>query len=159
MSNLIHQPSKIALILGYAGLIPFVGLSAASVLIDATHLNTLLFCLLAYGATIMSFLGAIHWGLSMRDDSPSQLQLVWGVIPSLVAWLSLISSIQLGLGIQCLMLWVCFGFDYRTYPTFHVAAWLKMRFILTLIASLSLLTPLIYFASTYHLRMRTYMLI
>jgi Protein of unknown function (DUF3429) len=146
MSNLIHQPSKIVLIVGYAGLIPFVGLSAASVLIDATHLNSLLFCLLAYGATIISFLGAIHWGLTMRDDSPSQLQLIWGVIPSLAAWLSLIFSTQLGLAIQCLMVWVCFGFDYRTYPTLHLAAWLKMRFNLTLIASLSLLTPLIFLA-------------
>jgi hypothetical protein len=114
MSNLIHHPSKIALILGYAGLIPFVGLSAASVLIDATHRNSLLFCLLAYGATIISFLGAIHWGLTMKDDSPSQWQLIWGVIPSLAAWLSLIFSTQLGLAIQCLMVWVCFGFDFRT---------------------------------------------
>lgn len=146
MSNLTHPPSKTALLLGYGGLIPFVGISASSVLLEGTHQTTLLFCLLAYGATIISFLGAIHWGLNMREESPNHLQLVWGVIPSLAAWLSLIFSTQTGLAIQCLMLWVCFGVDYRTYPTLNVAAWLKMRCWLTVFASLSLLTPLIYLA-------------
>jgi len=143
-SSYTHQPSKAALFLGYGGLIPFVGLSTLSVLMGETHQATLLLCLLAYGATIISFLGAIHWGLTMREASPHGLQLVWGVMPSLAAWLSLIFSIQTGLAIQCLMLWVCFGVDYRTYPAFNIAAWLKMRFLLTLIASLSLLTPLIH---------------
>ena len=146
MSNLIHQPPKMVLFLGYAGLIPFVGLSAASVLIDGTHRNTLLFCLLAYGATIISFLGAIHWGLTMRDYSPRQWQLVWGVIPSLAAWLSLIFSTKSGLAVQCLMVWVCFAVDYRAYSKFNLMAWLKMRFLLTLLASLSLFGPLIYLA-------------
>jgi hypothetical protein len=97
---------------------------------------------LAYGAIIISFLGAIHWGLTMMESSPNSLRLVWGVIPSLVAWLSLIFNTQLGLAIQCLVLWACFFVDFKTYPTFNLSAWLKMRFLLTLIASVSLFAPL-----------------
>jgi len=142
MSNHIHKPSTTALVLGFGGLIPFIGLSGLSVLTSGAHQQTLLFSLLAYGATIISFLGAVHWGLTMTEDIPNKLQLVWGVIPSLAAWLSLIFSTQLGLAIEGLVLWACFFVDYKTYPLFNLSAWLKLRFVLTLVASLSLLTPL-----------------
>ena len=142
MSNHINKPSLTALLLGFGGLIPFVGLSGLSVLTTGTHQQTLLFSLLAYGATIISFLGAIHWGLTMMEPSPNSLRLVWGVIPSLIAWLSLIFSTQLGLAIECSILWVCFFVDYKTYPNFNLWAWLKLRFVLTLIASVSLFAPL-----------------
>ena len=142
MSNHIIKPSLSALLLGFGGLIPFVGLSSLSVLTVGTHQQPLLFSLLAYGATIISFLGAIHWGLTMMEPSPNSLQLVWGVIPSLAAWLSLIFSTQLGLVIQCLILWACFFVGYKTYPTFNLSDWLKFRFVLTLVASMSLFAPL-----------------
>jgi hypothetical protein len=142
MSNHINKPSLTALLLGFGGLVPFVGLSSLSVLSFGTHQQTLLFSLLAYGATIISFLGAIHWGLTMREPSAHSLRLVWGVIPSLVAWLSLIFSTQVGLAIQCSILWVCFLVDYKTYPHFNLSAWLKLRFVLTLVASVSLVIPL-----------------
>jgi len=142
MSNHLNKPSLTALLLGLGGLIPFVGLASLYVLTSGTHQQTLLFSLLAYGATIISFLGAIHWGLSMGEDSPNNLRLVWGVLPSLGAWLCLMFSPHLGLALECLILWVCFFVDYKTYPTFNLSAWLKLRFVLTLVASLSLLTPL-----------------
>lgn len=142
MSNHIHKPSVTALLLGVGGLIPFVGLSSLCLLTSDTHQQTLLFSLLAYGATIISFLGAIHWGLTIREDAPNHLSLMWGVIPSLAAWISLIVSTQLGLAIESLVLWLCFYVDFKTYPTFHLSAWLKMRFALTVVASVSLLFPL-----------------
>jgi len=143
MLNNINRPSRTALLLGFGGLIPFVGLSSLSIITSETHEQTLLFSLLAYGATIISFLGAIHWGLAMMESSPNSLRLVWGVIPSLAAWFSLIFSTPLGLAIQCLMLWTCFFVDCKTYPTFNLSAWLKMRFALKLIASVSLFVPLV----------------
>ena len=142
MSTNINRPSLTALLLGLGGLIPFVALSSLSILTSGTHQQTLSFSLLAYGATIISFLGAIHWGLTMMEPTPNSLRLIWGVTPSLAAWLSLIFSTQLGLAIQCLMLWACFFVDYKTYPTFNLSGWLKLRFALTLIASVSLFAPL-----------------
>ena len=39
--------------------------------------------LLGYGATIASFLGAIHWGLVMREGLAQPVpSLLWGVVPA-----------------------------------------------------------------------------
>lgn len=97
-------------LLGYAGLIPFLGLGAAAHFIHDAQLQTLLLKANAlYGASIVSFLGAIHWGLALgmhaaadpqcncaadehRRDGDVNLpnwdsrELVWGIIPSLMAW-------------------------------------------------------------------------
>ena len=63
-------PSLWARRLGFGGLIPFVGLAAALWLAPAGGWPLAAMALLGYGATISSFLGAIHWGLSMRDGRP-----------------------------------------------------------------------------------------
>jgi hypothetical protein len=45
---------------------------------------------LAYGATILSFLGAVHWGLAMASPIPaSPSRYFVSVVPSLVAWAAL----------------------------------------------------------------------
>lgn len=49
---------------------------------------------LGYSATILSFLGAIHWGTALADGAtgaassgaPKFLRFGWSVVPSLVAW-------------------------------------------------------------------------
>ena len=75
--------------LGWAGLIPF-GLAALG-----THsgIDTLiLYGFLggtAYGAVILSFLGAVHWGLSMQDDR-SPYWYVWSITPALFGFASLL---------------------------------------------------------------------
>ena len=75
--------------LGWAGLIPF-GLAALG-----THsgINALaLYSFLggtAYGAVILSFLGAVHWGLAMQDDR-SPFWYVWSVTPALFGFASLL---------------------------------------------------------------------
>lgn len=92
--------------------------------------------LLAYGATIVSFLGAIHWGLVMREASvPSQLSLLWGVVPSLLAWVALLLQETQGLVAIALLLWACLAVDRVLYPRHRLRAWLPMRLWLTLVAS------------------------
>jgi len=66
MQTNLSSPTLTARAIGYAGLIPFIGLSAMSVLWRDIHHSAVLFSLLAYGATIISFLGAIHWGLAIQ---------------------------------------------------------------------------------------------
>ncbi len=89
-----------ALILGVAGLIPFIagGVAALSVA-DDTRALFFLQLLIAYGAVILAFLGGVHWGfvldtpepddtaIARRRDAP---RLVGGVLPSLVGWAALI---------------------------------------------------------------------
>ena len=75
--------------LGWAGLVPF-GLAAVG-----THsgIDTLVpYGFLggtAYGAVILSFLGAVHWGLAMQDDR-SPYWYVWSITPALLGFASLL---------------------------------------------------------------------
>ena len=75
--------------LGWAGLVPF-GLAAVG-----THsgIDTLVpYGFLggtAYGAVILSFLGAVHWGLAMQDDR-SPYWYVWSITPALFGFASLL---------------------------------------------------------------------
>lgn len=75
--------------LGWAGLIPF-GLAALGTHsgIDALILYGFLGGT-AYGAVILSFLGAVHWGLSMQDDR-SPYWYVWSITPALFGFASLL---------------------------------------------------------------------
>ena len=114
-----------------------------SVLWPDIHHSAVLFSLLAYGATIISFLGAIHWGLVMREEQPDRNAIIWGVIPSLVAWVSLIVDNHWGHAIQLITLWICFLVDYKRYPKFAVGQWLSMRLLLTVIAGVCLVLPLL----------------
>ena len=99
MQTNLSSPTLTARAIGYSGLIPFIGLSAMSVLWHDIHHSAILFSLLAYGATIISFLGAIHWGLAMREEKADRIAIIWGVVPSLVAWGSLIVDTHCGLAI------------------------------------------------------------
>lgn len=137
------SPTLTARAIGYAGLIPFMSLSALSVLWRDVHKSAMLFSLLAYGATIISFLGAIHWGLTMREEQPDRIAIIWGVIPSLVAWVSLIVDTHWGLAIQFITLWICFFIDFKRYPIFGVGQWLSMRLQLTVIAGICLALPVV----------------
>lgn len=127
--------------LGYAGLLPFVGLALCALLVAAELRIQAAWMLLAYGASIVSFLGAIHWGLAMRSAEPSPwmperpwLPWVWGVVPSLVAWFSLVLPLAQGLIVLALQLAVCLAVDWRSYPAYGLCAWLRMRLRLSLVA-------------------------
>ena len=59
------KTQSIATLLGYGGAVPFIGFGAL-IVTDSTawdiEVETVL---LFYGAVILSFLGGIHWGLSL----------------------------------------------------------------------------------------------
>jgi hypothetical protein len=83
-----------AALLGAAGLLPFLGLAALSSLGAASATPALA----AYGATILAFLGAVHWGLALAAPSPANVpRLALGVVPSLVAFAALLLPLRPGL--------------------------------------------------------------
>lgn len=126
--------------LGYAGLLPFVTLASAAWLAPVAYRAQAAFALLAYGATIASFLGAIHWGLAMRGPTtPQPGPLVWGVFPSLVAWLALLLPVSQGLFTVALLLGICLAVDRGSYTAYGLAQWLPMRWRLTGVAVVSLM--------------------
>ena len=75
--------------LGWAGLVPF----CLAALGTHSGIDTLvLYGFLggtAYGAVILSFLGAVHWGLAMQDDRSSYWY-VWSITPALFGFASLL---------------------------------------------------------------------
>lgn len=128
-------PPASAQTLGYGGLIPFVGL-ALGVWFWSAHQAVAASALLGYSATIVSFLGAIHWGLTMRDtNGPRSRMLLWGVVPSLLAWVALLLPAAGGLLLMAALLWACFAVDRVVYARLGLRAWLPMRLLLSAVAS------------------------
>ncbi len=83
-----------ALLLGLAGLIPFL---ACGVLALGQFGERGAAALAAYGAVILAFLGGVHWGFALPEPSHrgERARLVLGVLPSLVGWVALLSGIAL----------------------------------------------------------------
>ena len=130
--------SDTARLLGHAGLLPFV-LGALLVWVGlAPDLHAFVtLALSAYAGLIVSFLGGIHWGLAFRHSAPPASLFLWGVVPSLVAWLAVIMPPYAGLVVHGTMLVVCYGVDRRVYPAQGIAHWLTLRFRLSAVASLA----------------------
>jgi hypothetical protein len=99
---MFKQPFTIAIFLSIAGLIPFLVLGA-TVLLSPLEAKTAIEVLVCYGAVVLSFLGAVHWGFALRDTAhpvngvplaPAVLGaerqlLMFGVIPALIGWVAL----------------------------------------------------------------------
>lgn len=132
------EPSALASRLGYAGLLPFVGGTAlAWLLARPDHLAEHAFVmqgLSAYAAAVIAFLGALHWGLVMRQPEPGALR--WGVWPALLAWVGLLMPAYAGLVVHGVLLLACYAVDRRSYPRLGVGGWLTLRFRCTVLASL-----------------------
>ena len=134
------SPSLWAKRMGFGGLLPFVLLALAVWLAVPTYRAFAGLALLGYGAVIASFLGAMYWGLVMREGAPPSLAVLgWGVSPSLVAWVALMLGPVPGLWVVAGLLWACYAADRVLYPRFGVQGWLPMRWTLTVVASASCL--------------------
>jgi len=124
--------------LGYAGLAPFVLLTALMWLVDRELLPFVSIALGGYAATIVSFLGGVHWGIGfMKGDAAPRFHFIWGVIPALIAWLALMMPAYAALPLLGLVLVACYVIDSKTYPAAGLASWLPMRLRLTVVATLS----------------------
>lgn len=138
LSDLGSSPRP-ALVLGLAGAIPFTHLALLS-LAAPEHMPLVVQAQCAYGACILSFIGAIHWGIALTNQG--RLQPDWGtlgysVTPSLVAWLALLMKPCYGLITLSLGLLYAFARDMNTscFPAWYYA----LRKVLTTLAVSSVL--------------------
>lgn len=134
-----HSPTP-ALILGFSGLIPFVA-APLYMMNCGVYMPDIAQAQLYYGASILSFLGGVRWGLTLpvgTTQPPNWSNLVYGVSPSLIAWLGLLAPQPVGL------LTVIGGLGiagYMDIAMWGYPGWFKgMRFCLTFVAVLSLWT-------------------
>ncbi len=126
--------------LGYAGLIPFVGGALLMFLVADDVQPLVAIALTAYGAVIASFLGGIHWGLGLKENTELRtFHLIWGVTPSLLAWVAVIMPAYAGLPLLGVLLLACYLVDRKTWPSAGLRAWMTLRFRLTLVSVLSCL--------------------
>ena len=124
--------------LGYAGFVPFVSLTGLMWLVDGELLPFVSIALGGYAATIVSFLGGVHWGIGfMKGEAAPRFHFIWGVVPSLIAWLALMMPVQAALPLLGLVVVACYLVDRKTYPAAGLASWLPMRLHLTAVAALS----------------------
>ena len=123
--------------LSHLGLLPFVLGALLVWVVNAEAHPYAALALSAYAGVIVSFLGGIHWGLAFRMTAPPATLFIWGVVPSLVAWLAVIMPASAGLVVHGVMLLVCYAVDRRVYPVQGAAQWLVLRFRLSTVASFS----------------------
>ncbi|HSG23570.1 MAG TPA: DUF3429 domain-containing protein [Azonexus sp.] len=128
--------------LGYGGLLPFLTLAPAS-LLDHHHGPLWSDALFAYGAIILSFIGALHWAFAMTLSELSEKQrsqrFIWSVIPALLAWPAVLLSPVLAGPLLITGFLLHYGQDRRLDATATLPAWyLPLRFRLTTVAGLCL---------------------
>ena len=140
--------------LGYGGLLPFIALAVAAAGANFRGQDPHWWdaALLADGAAILSFVGALHWGFAMTQPGLTDRQrasaFVWSVVPALLAWLALLALLAL-LGaprVAAVLLVMGFFAPYwrvaRLAGAASLPAWyLPMRLRLTWVACLCLATP------------------
>ena len=134
-----RHPHPVATRLGYVALLPFVVGAAAVLIARGAAQAHAAAALSAYAATVVSFLGGIHWGFGFRTSRPPASLFVWGVVPSLVAWAALLLPVAAALALHTATLSACFLVDRVVYPRQGAGAWLPLRSRLTAIAVLACL--------------------
>ena len=132
------QPPKLAMLLGYAGLVPFVSGALGIWVTPEGWRVVVLAALLDYAAVILAFMGAIHWGLAMRAENagePAQIQ-------PLLGWLAISGGMPSSLALPlCLLAFGgLYAADLRAVKLGLAPQWYpSLRRPLTIIVCLSLL--------------------
>jgi len=101
---------------------------------------------LGYGATIISFLGAIHWGLEWAGFGGHQgyPRYAIGIVATAVAWPTLLLSAEVGLITQFLAFTFLYYADARASVRGWAPSWYATyRFVLTFIVGASIVASLI----------------
>lgn len=137
------SPPKHVSLLGYGGLLPFIFL-ALLIPFSLDYRPLFSIALVNYGAVILSFVGALHWGFAMtvHDMSTEQRsdRFIWSVIPALNAWIATLLPMPLGCLLLVIGLVVHLRQDRKLLRVMSLPGWyLLMRLRLTLVASVCLL--------------------
>ena len=128
--------------LGYGGLLPFLGLAVLAGA-DPQRAADWSRALVAYGAIILSFVGALHWGIAMSAVGLApdlrRRAFVWSVVPALLAWPAFVQAGP----VSTLLLVAGFTLhlvqDHRLAPPAGLPGWyLPLRWRLTVVACVCL---------------------
>ena len=134
---------KLVAWLGYGGLIPFV-VTALGARLDGAHGLFWSHALVCYGASIVSFLGALHWGFAMTvpeiDSRRRHALFLWSVVPAIIAWIALLLPDRAALMLLVVTLGALLWRDRRLVGALALPGWyLPLRLKLSVVAAACLL--------------------
>lgn len=142
---------RIMWLLGYAGVIPFLVLLVFLTQDKPFFLDTaisLSIWLGIYAAVILSFLGAVSWGVALAKQTQLTPQrtnqlLIYGVLPSLLAWFSLLLPINIALAVMAGLIVLAYLADLKMLSPLVSSQYLRLRFHLSItVATLLLLSSI-----------------
>jgi uncharacterized membrane protein YidH (DUF202 family) len=134
---------RYALRLGYAGLIPFIALSVLCLLSAGKLQQQATEALIAYGAVIISFLGAWHWSMAIHGTGrdAALARMLYAVSPALMGWSAMLLPQSYGLVLIIAGLLITVIADRHWQVTF--SWYLTLRRRLTFIATISVALALV----------------
>lgn len=142
--NMNVDDQQLATRLGLGSLVPFVFLSLACWVVHPGWLGYFIKAQLFYGIAILSFLGGLHWGVALllkeRPAGEIRRALVWGVIPSILAWCSMI-DVGFGFLVQIVGFVIAYQVDKRFYVHYALPDWfltLRLQLTRTIVAALGI---------------------
>jgi hypothetical protein len=130
--------------LGLLGLAPFVGLAVAAVFAPIEYRDIAAHGLLAYGATILAFLGGVYWGGALAKPTLPASERVWficvGVVPQLLGWIALLVPAPWGHGLTAAGLLALVAIDRAAHRAGLAPEWfMRLRWKLSLAAAIAMI--------------------
>ena len=141
----------IAIALGLLGLLPFIaGGFGALAFRDPVRAARALEALIAYGAVILSFLGAVHWGLALEEETGlgQGIRYGLGVVPALIGWVALLAEFDAMADVALALLALGFAATIAVEQRgamrgLVMPAYVALRWVLTVVVLLVLLGVLV----------------
>ncbi|GHD63206.1 DUF3429 domain-containing protein [Jeongeupia chitinilytica] len=132
-----------ALVLGTAGLLPFIFFAVLAWSAEPLTRGHALTTYFAYAASILSFLGGLHWALGLEPDlnnGERWMRMSWAVLPPLIAWAAILAPWRVGIWLLLAMFVAQYGADVllnRSDPTHYPQWFMRLRFGLTVVVLIS----------------------
>jgi hypothetical protein len=128
------------LVLSLVGLLPFAAGSLGAWLTGYPDFVLFINLQMAYGAVILSFVAAIHWGLALaRQEAGNWRLLGLPVLPAVAGWIALMIPNGIGLLLLCLGFAGVFFLDLQARRAGRLPAWYSgLRKLLTAAVLLAL---------------------
>jgi hypothetical protein len=146
-----HGIPPAALVLGIAGLLPFVATAvqvATGWPLGPRLTGPALFHLGAYGACILSFMGGVQWGLAVAakpEGTDAIRRYGASVLPALIAWAGLYVGAQTGLLLLALGFAVLLAYDLMSVGRGEAPPWYaRLRIGLTAVVLAALASAILF---------------
>lgn len=113
----------------YVGILPFIAsLAGMGLLPELGHRAAAQVIAISWGATVLAFVGAVHFGLALAGRIPwTPLRMIGSMLPAVVGTASVVISGQRGLGLLVVGFGVFWLYEHRNVAHELPADYLRVR--------------------------------